>query len=544
MNALTTLVALTPILSVLVFLVILRMPGRKAMLVSLVLTAVLAVSVWEVPLIQIVASYFEGVLIAASILWIIFGALLMLNTLRLSGAMDTIRGGFMRVTTDRRVQAIIIAWLFGAFIEGAAGFGTPAAVCAPLLVAVGFPPLAAVVLSLISNSSPVTFGVVGTPTIIGIGRGLQEGPAVASNVAALLGDQPLSVYVQSVSVQAIQIDVFVGSFLPLILVLILTRFFGANRSWAEGLRVWKFALFAGLSFTAPALVFASLIGPEFPSILGALVGLALVVPAARRGFLLPRDSWGFDEREGVSHAESRLPLASAWLPYLLVTLLLILTRLDFLPLKGALQSVTVEWIHILGTDVSVSLQPLYLPGTVFILAVLVTVFLHKMNGEAVSQAFGTSLLTIAGTAVTLFAAVPMVRIFINSGVNGAGLDSMPIELARLVADMVGGTWPLVAPLIGSLGSFIAGSATFSNLMFSLFQFSVAQEVGLPERLILALQALGANAGNMICVVNVVAAASVVGLLNKEGQIIRFTLLPMLYYTLWAGIIGLAVSYFF
>ncbi|MBN1262225.1 MAG: L-lactate permease, partial [Anaerolineae bacterium] len=131
--------------------------------------------------------------------------------------------------------------------------------------------------------------------------------------------------------------------------------------------------------------------------------------------------------------------------------------------------------------------------------------------------------------------------FINSGVNGAGLESMPLELAMLVASAVGRAWPLAAPFIGALGSFISGSATFSNMMFSLLQFSVAQQVSLAPRVVLALQMLGANAGNMICVANVVAAASVVGLLGQEGRIIRLTLPPMVAYCVAAGLIGLLLA---
>jgi lactate permease len=155
---------------------------------------------------------------------------------------------------------IVIAWLFGAFIEGAAGFGTPAAIGAPLLVALGFPPLAAAALALIADSSPVTFGAVGTPFVIGVTQGLSEGEAVAPFVVAMCsGGRFIRSFRAAAAVQAISIDIFVGSFIPLILVVILTRFFGKNRSWREGLQIWKFAIFAGLSFTLPALLVASIV---------------------------------------------------------------------------------------------------------------------------------------------------------------------------------------------------------------------------------------------------------------------------------------------
>ncbi|BAL98831.1 MULTISPECIES: L-lactate permease [Caldilinea] len=541
MNAAALLTALTPILSVFLFLVLLRHPAVRAMPISLALTAVLTLLIWRVPAVQVLAAALEGLIIAASILWIIFGAILLLNTLRESGAIDAIRSGFMYISPDRRVQLIIIAWLFGAFIEGAAGFGTPAALCAPLLVALGFPPLAAVSLALIANSSPVSFGAVGTPVLIGVGEGLQVGGSLAPAVANYIGQGSLEQFLRKVAVQAVQIDLLVGSFIPLILVAFLTRFFGVNRSWREGVSIWPFALFAGFSFTIPALIVAALFGPEFPSLLGGLIGLGIVTPAARRGFLLPKEPWDFGTAHVESSFRSRVTLWRAWLPYLLVAGLLVLTRLDSLPFKAWLQSFQVGWSQILGTDVSTSFAPFYLPGTIFVLVAALTVLLHAMSRDQAFQAFHRSARMLAGSTVALGAAVPMVRIFINSGVNEAGLESMPIELAKLMVAAFGQAWPLAAPLVGSLGSFISGSATFSNLMFSLFQFSVAEQVGLPAQIVLALQMIGANAGNMICVLNVVAAASVVNLLGQEGAIIRLTLRSMLYYIVWAGVLGFLLT---
>ncbi|SFG63769.1 lactate permease [Halobacillus alkaliphilus] len=538
MTYLEILTALMPVLAVFIFLVIFRLPAVTAMPISLGIVAVLAFIVWEVPAIRIAAASMEGAMIAVSIIWIVFGAILLLNTLRNSGAMDSIRNGFSGITEDRRVQVIIIAWLFGSFLEGAAGFGTPAAIAAPLLLTLGFPPLAAVAVSLIADSSAVSFGAVGTPLIVGVDQGLKQGDAVAEQVQASLGNQPLEGFIQEVAQSAVMMDLFIGSFIPLILVIILTKLFGENRSFREGLAIWKFAIFAGLSFTIPAFMVATFLGPEFPSIIGGLVGLAIVVPAAKKGFLLPKEPWTFKGEKALSETAARtMPLYKAWLPYVAVAVLLVLTRVNVLPFKAWLTAVEVKWENILGTNLSTAFEPLYLPGTIFVIAVLLTIFYHRMSKEAVKKTIQVSASSMVGTIIALLTAVPMVRIFINSGVNEAGLLSMPMELAALVAEGVGGAWPLVAPIIGALGSFISGSATFSNMMFSLFQFSVADQIGASGQQVVALQVIGSNAGNMICVVNVVAAASVVGLVGKEGAIIRITLLPMLFYVAMAGIIG-------
>lgn len=549
MNFLTTITALMPVLAVFGLLVVMRMPAMRAMPIGLAMTAVMTWLIWKVSWTRIAAAGVEGLFAAASILWIIFGAIFLLKTLTLSGAIAAIRNTFTEISPDRRVQAIIIAWLFGAFIEGAAGFGTPAALGAPLLVAIGFPALPAVVLALVADSSPVSFGAVGTPIIIGMDQGLRIGGEPAPVVSATPGNLPLEDFLQRVTTQTVLMDLLIGTFIPLILCLMLTRFFGRNRSWREGLGIWKFALFAGLAFELPALGAAMFLGPEFPALIGGLLGLGIVVPAAQRGFLLPETAWDdfsdtLERATPLSPAPAAEPLAKpmslwrAWAPYLLVAALLVMTRVNFLPFKERLQAVRIAVSDIFGTGISASLEPLYLPGAVFVAVVMLTGFLHRLKPQDIATTFRQTLSTLLPSVIALGAAVPMVRIFTNSDVNAAGLQSMPIELAAMAADVLGQFWPGAAPLIGALGSFVSGSATFSNMMFSLFQFSTAVQVDVSPRIVLAAQMLGANAGNMICVLNVVAAASVVGLTGKEGTIIRYTILPMLYFVAVAGLLAL------
>jgi lactate permease len=552
MSVLQLLTAAMPVLAVLLFLVVLRMPASRAMGLSLALVALLAWWAWQVPSVQILASVLEGWVIATSILIIVFGAIVLLNTLKVSGAVEVIREGFTQISPDRRVQTVIVGWLFVAFLEGASGFGTPAAIVAPLLLALGFPAMAAVVLALIADSAAVSYGAVGTPVIVGIGQGLAN---------------PTYDEIMQVAVAASTIDLMVASFLPLIMVLILTRFFGENKSWREGLGAWKFALLGGFSFTIPALLVAKTLGPEFPAILGGLAGLVITVVAAKKGFLTPKDVWlfktdhsqfsaralnyhapGLIKIEGCEKSPAlsclavepkqhhNLNLYQAWLPYLLVALVLVLSRLEFLPFKAWLNAFSLEFNAILATEVSAKLVPFYLPGSLFILVALATLLLHQVSLKQAGQAWGRSIKVMLPTVIALGASVPMVRIFLNSGVNEADLMSMPMELASLAATTFDTHWPLAAPFVGALGSFVAGSATFSNMMFAQFQQSTALAVDLPTHWILALQMLGANAGNMICVVNVVAAASVVNLVGKEGQIIRYTLMPMLFYVISVGIL--------
>ena len=549
------IIALTPILVVFLLLVVFRLPARLAMPLAWIYTALIALMIWRVPLAVTAASTLQGLVIAATLLYIVFGAILLLNTLTESGAVGVMRNAFSTITADRRIQAVIVAWMFGAFIEGASGFGTPAAVAAPLLVVLGFPAAAAVLCALIIQSTPVSFGVVGTPVLLGIGSGLDH-PVIHK----LLGSADVhaagfTAYLNHIAGYIGIVHGIIGTFIPLVMVLMLTHYYGAKRSFKEGFAAAPFALFAGIVFTVPYALIANFIGPEFPSLISALIGLPVVVWAAKKGFLTPGEAWDFPPRYewedtwiGLANnyeqgTSSTMSIFAAWSPYLIVAFLLLLTRIwTWLKelLSGPLLTIQIE--KILGTDIATSVQPFYLPGTMFVVAVFCAIFIQKIDYSSFRSAFSKSLATVAGAAFALGFAVPMVRIFINSGLNYSGFESMPMVLARGTADLVQGAWPLFSPLIGALGAFIAGSNTISNMMFAFFQHQVAAEIGISSAFIVALQAVGGAAGNMICVHNVVAACATVGLLGVEGLLIRRALLPLTYYLITAGLLGLAVVY--
>lgn len=522
MNSFQLVTALMPLISVFILLVLLRLPARRAMPLSLLCTLVLAWQVWQMPWFQLAAAVTEGLVIALTIIWIVFGAILLLKVLQQTGAVDVIKQGFSAVSTDKRVQLIIVAWLFGSFLEGAAGFGTPAAIAAPLLVTLGFSPMAAVVLALVADSSAVSFGAVGTPVLVGLAQGALD-----------LSDNDLA----AIALQAISIDIFVASLLPVIMCALYCRFFAATKSWQPVIAIVPFALVGGLAFTLPAYMVALLFGPEFPSVLGALIGLVIICTLARYKVLLPAQTYTELPTAYADTQAQTFGLFRAWLPYVIVALLLVITRVPELPLQACLQSAAVSWSNIWGSAISVKVAPLYLPGTLFVITAVLALYLQNATRQQLAKALHQSAVMLWPSLIALCAAVPMVRIFLQSEVNTAGLASMPMALAQLTASYLSDLWLFIAPLVGALGSFIAGSATFSNLMFASFQQAMAADAGIDQHLVLALQMLGANAGNMICVVNVVAAASVVGLNGKEGEIIRYTLLPMLYYCVSVSIVA-------
>ena len=558
-TSILAILSLLPIISVAIFLVMLRWPASKAMPIAYVVAAALALFVWQLPIPKILAASVNGLIIAGTLIYIIFGAILLLNTLQQSGAMNTIRQGFSDITPDRRIQVIIIAWLFGTFIEGSAGFGTPAAVAVPLMVGLGFPAMAAVVAGMIIQSTPVSFGAMGTPILVGVNTGLSADPGMSA-YAMELGFSEWEDFLGFIGTKIAIIHATAGTFIPLLVTSVMTRFFGANRSFADGFKVWKFAIFAALSMSIPYLIVATFLGPEFPSMFGGMIGLAIVVTAAKNGFFMPEetDNCDFDAKENwedewsgsmqasdsASADKNSMGLIRAWSPYLFVAGLLVLTRLRAVNMEAFLRSdhplITWSWTEIFGSDISASFQPLWSPGTIFIIVSLITILVHGLKSSDYKIAFTSSLKTLVPASTALVFTVPMVQVFINSSGGAAGYEQMPIALAEGVANLAGSAWPFFSTFIGGLGAFVAGSNTVSNMMFSLFQFGVGERILADPTWIVALQAVGGASGNIICVHNVVAASAVAGLIGKEGSVIRKTLLPFLYYALMTGALGYGI----
>lgn len=540
------LFSLLPIISIFFFLVILKYSARKGMLFSFIITVAIAYFGWQMGGTEILAASIKGVLTALEVGVIVFGAVLLLNVMKASGAVDVIRSSFTSISPDRRVQAIIVAWLFGTFLEGAAGWGAPATIIGPLLIALGFPALAAVMVAVILQSTPVSYGAVGTPILVGVNTSLEGQPVVDTYLSSQ--NMELSSLVFDIGAQVSIFHGMVGIFIPLFMVSLLTRFFGKNKSFIEGFKVWPFAIFAGLMFVIPYTLVANFMGPEFPSIIGGLVGLAIVVPLAKKGFLMPKDTFDFEPKETwdkdwlsditvETKVNKNLSLFKAWLPYILVAVLLIVTRIHELGIRGILELWSIAFTDILGTGIDHSVSPLMIPGTVFIAVALLSGVIQKVDFTGMGEAFKVSGKTIIAAMSALIVSVPLVQVFINSGLNTGGLESMPIVLAEAAAGLFGDSWPIISPTIGAIGAFAAGSNTVSNMMFGLFQFGVADSIQANPIVIVALQAVGGAAGNMICVHNIVAASAAAGVVGKEGVLITRLLIPTAFYVLLAGSIG-------
>lgn len=546
----TALIASLPILLVIVLMLAFNWPAKRALPLGWLVAVVIALLYWKQDFTTSAAWALDGFLEAIGTLVIILGAILIMNTLKHSGAVTAIQRVFNNVNPDRRIQAIIVGFVFAAFIEGAAGFGTPAALAAPLLISLGFPPLCAAIVALIYNSVPVVYGAVGTPT--------NTATAVTVQAAEALGADPEAYRMALTKFSAIS-QATCALFIVFFGVFVMCKMFGKNKSGKEAFAALPFALFTAVVFDVVFLALAFFFGPEFPSLIGAIVTLAIVIFAARAGFLCPKKTWDFEPRsewdatwlskqEVKQDVDNGMSAVLAWVPYVLIALILVGTRLNWFGLKTLLTSdaFKVSIKNILGNEnVNWTWNWGWCPGIFpFILVCILTFFLHRMPGAKVKEAFVDTFKQTSGAAIALFFGVSMVYIYRNTGMNAVLTDkSMLYVMAEALANIFKGAYVIIAPVIGVLGAFMSGSNTVSNTLFAGLQFQTAQLVKMSPVLIVALQNIGGAAGNMICVNNVVAACATTGTMGNEGKIIRTNALPCLIYCIIAILVlgGLIVA---
>jgi len=404
----------------------------------------------------------------ATILWIILPALTIYELQSRVGALERLRAALARVSDDRAVQALLIAWFFGLFMEGAAGFGTPVALAAPLLVGLGFAPVRAVALALLGHVGGVSFGAVGTPALAQVDMLGVEGTALAMMTMALhLG--PLS-----------------------LLALVVMRI-AAEAPLSR--RQAGLAVLAALCFGLPALGLGALAGPELPTLGGALIGGAAFALMVRR------------KGQGGGWQLADL------LPYLLILALVLLTRL-IAPLQGWLSGLWWGWQW---QGFAGGIAPLYHPGTLLVAGVVVASLATGRAGVLL-PATGAALRRLAPVALALLVMLLLARLMVQGGL---------IATAAAGAAQAGTFWPLFAPAVGALGTFVSGSATASNILFTEFQAATARALDLPLVAMAAAQGVGAAIGNAIAPHNIIAGTATVGLTGRDGEVLRVTLLPVL-----------------
>lgn len=535
------LIAFIPIILVVVLMIAFNWPAKRALPLSWLVSLIIAVAVWHLSFYHSIQQTILGFLAGFEVLVIIFGAILIMNTLSRSGAMAAINGMFTHISPDIRIQAIIIGFIFGAFIEGAAGFGTPAALAAPLLISVGFPPLAAAIIALEFNSVPVCFGAVGTPTNSAFAT-------VQESVSQIEGIQDTDAWRLALTKYS-AINMACCTFLILIVGIgILCKQFGKNKKFSDVVPMIPYIIFVGVVFDAIYLIIASNIGPELTSLVAAVITLFVVIFTTNKGFLVPKETLTFDpkdqwDKSWVSTTEvpepkhSDMNLFLAWTPYLIIGVVLVVTRVAQ---KAGVAFFDKMKTFTVGTGTSGAIMGgdwnwaiLWSPGVTFIIVAIITFALHKMNGEAIKGAFHDTFKMVTGAAIALLFGCAMVYIFRNTNVDavatgetGAIANSMLYVMGEALSNIFQKAYVIIAPFIGVLGAFMSGSNTVSNTLFSGLQHQAAISAGLPAVIIVALQNNGGAIGNMVCVNNVVAATATTGTIGNEGKIIRTNALPM------------------
>ncbi len=531
------LLAFIPIAFCVVVMAAFNWPAKIAMPISWLITAVLGLTVWNIDVLSLSAYSISGLFNSVEVLIIIFGAILVMNTLKMSGGMVAINNGFRSISPDARVQAVIIGFLFVSFIEAAAGFGTPAALAAPLMISLGFPPVAAVVVALVCDSACVAFGAIGTP--------------VQQAITCLGGAEALdAAYIGQMSLWTALPLAVVMIFLPFIANAIMCKFFSREKSIKPALQALPFCLFAGVSFAVPYVLVNIFVGHEFPSLFGSLIALIITVIAAKYKFLTPKTVWHFgnesewDESWKATHPltppkDSAMSLIKAWVPYVIIALLLVATRIPALGIKGLLNDTSSFFViksgNLFGVEnTAFTLKWAYVPGSVFILVALVTILLHKMKGQDVVSAWGASFKQVSGAAVALVFGLAMVQILRYSGSNDVSateeMKSMIFYMAEALSKVGKSLYIIISPIIGVLGAFISGSNTVAVTLFANLQEQAANNLDLNTAVIVAANTIGGAIGNMICVNNVVAACATAGTVGREGRIIRVNAIPAAIFT--------------
>ena len=428
---------------------------------------------------------------------IIFGAIFFLEIARETKIIENIGYHLESISKDLRVQVIFLAWFFENFLEGTAGFGTPSAIVAPLLVGLGITPINAVIISLLGNSASGVFGAAGTP--IKVGFGALAGASVPLTAATLN---------------------LIGILVPVFMLWFLTK--DKENGKKEFIEALPFAVWAGVAFAVPS-IFSVFIGQEFPSILGAVAGLILVFVTTKLGIFIPKM-----EKELVDTPRpARLPLGKVLFPYLLLIVILVAGKF-ILGSNGIPIPIIIK--HSFAY---------FNPGFAFIIAGIITLLAFKKDiiffTSSARLAFKKSLVPFL---VIVFMS-SIAQIMVNSVNNAVILPSMVDSLAVHVKNIF---LPLWAPIVGAFGSFLTGSITVSNLMFGNFLASAARDLGLSIDKILALALVGGAAGNMIALADIMAAEAVVGLKNEERTILKGVIIPCAIYVILVGVAGLLFFY--
>ncbi|WP_407380455.1 lactate permease LctP family transporter [Helicobacter sp.] len=540
---LSALVALIPIAVFFISLLVLKLKGQWAGLLTVLSAIIIAIFIYGMPTDKALWSFGYGAFYGLwPIAWIIIAAIFLYKLTVKSGYFDILRESIIAITPDQRIQVILIGFCFGAFLEGAIGFGGPVAITAALLVGLGLRPLYAAGLCLIANTAPVAFGAVGVP--ITAMAGAVNVPA--TEISAMAGHMlpPLSLFV------------------PFFLVFLMNGLKGVKETWPV-------ALVAGGSFAIVQYLTAVHSGPELPDIASAVVSIICVAVFLR--FWQPKNIFKFDESVGSSSTlevkkHTTKDIVLAWLPFVL--------------LIGVILIWTAGWFKDLFVGAGVKLSTGEIAQEAGVLAASVLKFdfasLKEViqvepavkEAKAVKSLFELPIINATGTSILIVAliTIPLLRIKLSTAVAtfGETLNEMKWAIftialvvgfafvsnysgisatLALALAQTGNAFAFFSPIVGWIGVFLTGSDTSSNLLFGTLQQLTAQQLGIDEVLFLAANSVGGVVGKMISPQSIAIACAAVGLAGRESELFRFTVKYSILFVIGIGLFTYAIAFY-
>ena len=533
---LSSLIALLPIAFFFVALAVLRMKGWLAGTLTVAIALAVALFFYRMPVDRALASAVYGFFYGLwPIAWIIIGAVFLYKVSVKTGQFDIIRSSILSITEDQRLQMLLVGFSFGAFLEGAAGFGAPVAITAALLVGLGFRPLYAAGLCLIVNTAPVAFGALGIPII------------VAGQVTGI---------------DAFDIGAMAGRQLPFLVPIVLVWIMAIMDGWRGVKETWPAVLVAGGSFALTQFLTSNLIGPELPDITSSLVSLVCLTVFLKRW--KPAHIFRFAPEPGEAAPAAAVPadaghryttgqIFKAWSPFLILTVMVTVWSIKPFkalfgkdgPLAGWVLSLPVPHLHQLVQkmppvvreampyDAVYKFDWFSATGTAILIAAVIAIALLKMKPKAALATFGE---TVNELKLPIYS-IGMVLAFAFIA-NYSGLSA---TLALALAH-TGHAFTFFSPFLGWLGVFLTGSDTSANALFAALQATTAQQIGVPEVLLVAANTTGGVTGKMISPQSIAIACAAVGLVGKESDLLRFTVKHSLIFTVMVGIIVTLQAY--
>lgn len=528
-------VALIPIIFFFLALAVFRMKGYVAGFITVVLTVLVALFAYKMPFTMAMAATGYGFLYGLwPIAWIIIMSVFLYKISVKTGQFDVIRASVLSITNDHRLLVILIGFSFGAFLEGAAGFGAPVAITAALLAGLGLNPLYAAGLCLIANTAPVAFGAMGIPiTVAGQVTGIDP-----HKIGQMAGHQLP----------------FLSLFVPFFIVFLMDGFKGIRQTWP--------ALFvAGSSFAITQFITATFLGPELPDITSALV--SLISLALFLKVWQPKEiyqSGQVNSEVAATTTAASMPkltfgkVVKAWSPFIVLTVMVVIWSQSFFKELftpgGALESLVFKFeipgLHNLVMkaepivnkptpyEAILKFDVLSATGTAILIACIISMFILKMNVKDAVLTFKETLSELKMPILSIGFVLGFAFI-----ANYSGLSS---TLALALAG-TGGLFPFFSPFLGWIGVFLTGSDTSANALFSNLQAITAQQVGVSEVLLVAANTTGGVTGKMISPQSIAIACAAVGLAGKESDLFRFTVKHSLFFVIIVGIMTYVQAYY-